>query len=147
VEAVGLGALRRRDDFLIGSVLLIRREALDEVGPFDTRFFLYAEETDWQWRARRLGWGVRLCPEVVATHVGAGTGGDPTRREIHFHASQERYVRKHFGTRGWWVYRAGVLAGSRVRGVVLPGGRGRVATARFHLYRQGPCRVEERIGT
>ena len=33
-----------RETFLIGAVLLLRAEALDDVGPFDERFFLYAEE-------------------------------------------------------------------------------------------------------
>jgi GT2 family glycosyltransferase len=144
VEAVGLGRLRRRVDFLIGSVLLVRSAALEEVGPFDEQFFLYAEETDWQRRARHLGWGVALCPEVTAVHVGAGTGGDATVREVHFHASHERYLRKHFGPGGWRVYRAGVLVGSAIRAVVLSGRRGRSAAERFHLYRQGPCRVEAR---
>ena len=64
-------------DFLIGSVLLLRAPALAEVGGFDEQFFLYAEETDWQRRAADRGWRVALCPEVTATHVGAGTGGDP----------------------------------------------------------------------
>ncbi len=146
VEAVGLGSRPSRVDFLIGSVLLIRSSALEEVGPFDEQFFLYAEETDWQQRAHRLGWRVALCPEVVATHVGAGTGGDPDRREIRFHASQERYIRKHHGRRGWRLYRAGVMAGALVRALVLPGDRGRQASARFHLYRSGPAVMAVRLG-
>ena len=100
LEALGLGRLGGGTDFLIGSVLLVRAEALAEVGPFDERFFLYAEETDWQRRAHDLGWKVALCPEVVATHVGAGTGGDQSERDTHFHASNERYLRKHYGTVG-----------------------------------------------
>jgi GT2 family glycosyltransferase len=144
IEAVGLGGLRRRHGFLIGSVLLLRAAALDEVGPFDERFFLYAEETDWQKRASDLGWRVALCPSVTATHVGAGTGGDTTEREAHFHASLERYMRKHYGTTGWWLFRTGVLAGSLLRALLVPGERGRRAAARFRLYRVGPCRAEER---
>ena len=66
-EAVGAGRFRRGDEFMIGSVLLLRSEALAEVGGFDERFFLYAEETDWQRRARDLGWRIALCPDVVAT--------------------------------------------------------------------------------
>ncbi len=142
---MGLGALRRKVDFVIGSVLLVRASALTEVGPFDEQFFLYAEETDWQRRARNLGWGVGLCSQVTAIHVGAGTGGDATIREAHFHASQERYVRKYFGPRGWLVYRAGVMVGSGLRALVLPGARGRAAADRFHRYRHGPCRVEARL--
>jgi GT2 family glycosyltransferase len=144
LDAVGLGRLQRRDEFMIGSVLLLRASALAQVGGFDERFFLYAEETDWQRRAADLGWRMALCTEVVATHVGAGTGGDATVREIHFHASQERYIRKHHGAAGWWGYRAGAMGGALVRALVLPGDRGREAAARFHLYRRGPCRVESR---
>ena len=51
-EAVGLSRLPARATFVIGAVLLLRREAIEDVGPFDERFFLYAEETDWQRRAR-----------------------------------------------------------------------------------------------
>jgi GT2 family glycosyltransferase len=145
MEAAGAGRFRRGDEFMIGSVLLLRGEAVAEVGGFDERFFLYAEETDWQRRARDLGWGVALCPQITAVHVGAGTGGDATVREAHFHASQERYVRKYFGPGGWQAYRAGVMVGSALRAVVLPGARGRAAADRFHRYRKGPCRIEARL--
>jgi GT2 family glycosyltransferase len=146
VEAAGLGRLRRRNDFLIGSVLLLRGEAMADVGPFDEQFFLYSEETDWQRRAHERGWRMALCPGVVATHVGAGTGGDVTERETHFHASLERYVRKHEGDSGWRVFRAGLMAGAMVRALLLPGDRGRRAAARLHLYRTGPCRAESLLG-
>jgi GT2 family glycosyltransferase len=141
-ESLGLGRLRHGDRFMIGSVLLIRAAALAEVGSFDERFFLYAEETDWQFRAAQLGWRSALCPDVVATHVGAGTGGDTAERDVRFHASLERYVQKHYGASGWQIFRSGVMVGALVRAVVLGGERGRRATDRFHLYRTGPCRVE-----
>ena len=144
IDAMGLGSLRR-PGFVIGSVLLLRAEAISEVGPFDERFFLYAEETDWQRRAVDRGWTVGLCPEVRATHVGAGTGGSALEREIHFHASNERYLRKHFGSRGWWAYRTGSLFGSSLRAILLSGERGRQANVRLGLYRHGPCRVESEL--
>lgn len=146
LEAVGLGGLRRRPDFLIGSVLLIADRALTDVGDFDDRYFLYAEETDWQRRATDRGWRVALCPEVTSTHVGAGTGGDPTARETHFQASHERYIRSHHGTTGWWSYRAAALLGSAVRTVVLPGERRRGAALRYRLFRRGPLRAEAELG-
>jgi GT2 family glycosyltransferase len=146
-EAVGLGRLRRGNRFMIGSILLLSADALTEVGGFDERFFLYAEETDWQLRASKLGWTSVLCPEVVATHVGAGTGGDRKARYIRFHASKERYIRKHYGTSGWWIFRTGVMAGSMVRSLVLGGRRGRAAADRFHTYRVGPCRAESGLVT
>jgi len=142
LEAVGLGRLRRRTDFLIGSVLLLADAALTDVGGFDDRYFLYAEETDWQRRAADRGWRVALCPEVAATHIGAGTGGDPVVRETHFLASHERYLRAHHGRLGWWSYRAAGLVGSGTRALALPGDRGRDAAIRFRLLAKGPLRAE-----
>ncbi len=143
-EAVGLGRLRR-NRYVIGSVLLLRREAIDHVGPFDDgRFFLYAEETDWAHRASLLGWRHALVPAARATHVGAATSTDPTRREGHFHAAQELYLRKHFGTVGWQVGRAGQVAGSALRGVVFRGEPALAARSRLRLYLSGPLRSEVR---
>ena len=142
VEALGLARFRRSTGFVTGSVLLLRAEALHQLGGFDERFFLYAEETDWQYRAVRLGWRVALVGGLSATHVGAATSTDPARRERHFHASQERYLRKHFGAWGWQVARAGQLAGAGVRTLVLPGPRARAAWERARLYAEGPVRAE-----
>ncbi|WP_400997686.1 glycosyltransferase [Agromyces sp. GXQ0307] len=145
LEALGLARLRRDPSYVIGSVMLLRAEALDQVGWFDERFFLYAEEADWAYRAHRLGWRHEVVPSARAVHVGAGTGGDPRRREAHFHASQERFLRKHFGTAGWQSARAGQWLGATVRSVVLPGERGRAARRRAAIMRLGPVRVEARF--
>lgn len=145
LEAVGLGRLQRGSTYAIGAVLMLRAEALQQVGTLDEDFFLYAEETDWAYRASRLGWRHALVPEVEALHEGAATSSDPRRREAHFHASQERYFRKHFGAAGWQVARAAVWAGAVVRSLALPGEKGRAARRRAALYRLGPLRVERRL--
>ena len=62
------------------------------------------------------------------------------RARAHFHASQELYLRKHFGALGWQVARAGQVAGSAVRGVLLRGERRRAARRRARLYLAGPAR-------
>ncbi|WP_344292784.1 glycosyltransferase [Agromyces neolithicus] len=146
LEAVGLGRVRRPGPgFVIGSVLLLRAEALDQVGGLDERFFLYAEETDWAYRAHLLGWRHAAVPEARALHVGGGTSGDASRRDAHFFASQERYLRKHFGAVGWQSARLGQWLGSMARSVVLSGERGRAARKRAAIYRLGPVRVEGRF--
>lgn len=144
-QAVGLGLPRSDDAFVIGSVLLLRAEALAAVGEFDEAYFLYSEETDWQRRAQDAGWRSAVVPEVHAHHVGAGTSTDPTRRETHFHASQERYFRTHHGVAGWTSARVAVLLGSVPR-AVLPGERGRAARLRLGLYARGPLRAEAALG-
>lgn len=143
LEAVGLGRLQRGPHFAVGSVLLLRREALAQVGGFDERFFLYAEETDWAYRAQRLGWRHAVVGTAHAEHDGAATSTDARRRDIHFHASQERYHRKHFGSAGWQAVRLATVLGAVVRAIV-PGDAVRRAHAwrRAALYVRGPVRAE-----
>lgn len=145
LEAMGLARLEGGSSYVIGAVLLLRAEALEEVGLFDERFFLYAEETDWAYRAHLLGWRHRAVPAVHAMHVGAATSSDPRRREAHFHASQERYFRKHFGAAGWQAARAAVWLGALARSMLLTGSRRRDARRRAALYRLGPVHVEARL--
>lgn len=144
LEALGLARLHRAPRFVIGSVLLLRAEALAQVGGFDERFFLYSEETDWAYRAHRLGWRHAVVPSATARHTGAATSSDALRREAHFHASVERYLRKHHGAGGWQAARVGQWLGSMARAIALPGERGREARRRAALYRLGPVRVEAR---
>ena len=146
LEAIGLGRLRQSCDFLIGSVLLVRGAALIDVGGFDEQFFLYAEETDWQKRAARHGWGVRLCLELEAVHIGAGTDDDETRRMLRFHTGVERYVRKWYGKRGWAVFRIATLFGAALRTLVLTGTRRRDAASRLRTYLAGPDNDARRAG-
>lgn len=148
LEAVGLGRLRtgRRSGFVVGSVLLLRGRALVDVGGFDERFFLYDEETDWQRRARRRGWQVRLVPGAEAVHQGAATDGDTDRRELRFHAGTERYIRKWFGAPGWWAYRAAVIAGTFPRMAFGSSSTRAHARARLAVYLAGPDRAARRAG-
>ena len=137
VEAAGLGGLNRAHDFAIGSILLLRAETVADVGGFDERFFLYAEETDWQKRAKDAGWRIAVA-EVDASHIGGATSSDSTRRDLLFYVSLERYQRKHFGALGWQIFRAAMVAGAAMRSVVLTGAPRTAAVARMRMFLQGP---------
>jgi GT2 family glycosyltransferase len=140
-DALGLGRrLPARRTFVIGAVLLLRWRAISQVGLFDERFFLYAEETDWQRRAAALGWTSALCPDAFAEHRGAGASDDRRHREALFHAGQETYVRKWFGPSGWWLYRGAAAFGAAARALVLTGERRSAARHRARLYFRGPRR-------
>ena len=140
LEAVGLGRRNaRHHDWVVGACLMLRRTALQQVGPFDEAFFLYQEETDWQHRAVEQGWQVQLSSSVTARHVGGGTSTDQLRRDQLFHAGAETYIRKWFGSRGWLSYRAAAILGAGLRSA-LPGGRGASARRRLGLYARGPRR-------
>jgi GT2 family glycosyltransferase len=146
VEAVGLAPWWRRSrEFVMGAVLLLRREALDDVGLFDERFFLYAEETDWQLRALNRGWRIAVEPSIEAAHGGSASSSDEGRRQALFHRSAELFIRKWHGGLGWQVFRAAVVAGAIARYVVSAGSRQEHAQ-RLRLYLGGPARLAGPVG-
>jgi len=67
----------RKAEFLMGAALLLRREAIAQVGGFDERFFMFSEETDLCYRMHKAGWTVEFFPEAEFVHV----GGASTRSE------------------------------------------------------------------
>jgi len=144
LEAIGLGCLRQKCQFLIGAILLVRGATLYEVGGFDEQFYLYAEETDWQRRVTRAGWRVGYCPEVVAVHVGAGTDSDTVRRQIRFHAAHERYIRKWFGRSGWYSFRLAHVVGALIRVILCRGDQQKSAWNRLALYVRSPDSVAKK---
>jgi GT2 family glycosyltransferase len=55
-------------DWVDGCCLMIRRDALGQIGPMDEQYFLYTEEVDWCFAARKAGWGVFALPGVEMFH-------------------------------------------------------------------------------
>jgi glycosyltransferase involved in cell wall biosynthesis/GT2 family glycosyltransferase len=145
IDALGLGRFDRARGFAIGSVLLLRAEAIAQLGEFDERFFLYAEEVDWQKRARDAGWRIAVAP-VEATHIGAGTTSDSTRRDALFYASNEIYQRKHHGALGWQSFRVANIVGATLRVWASRGERRAEARHRRAIFIEGPVAYARRIG-
>lgn len=140
--AFGLAGLQGRGrSFLSGAVLLLSRRALREIGGLDERFFLYAEETDWQLRAVRAGWSVKVVPAVTALHVGAGTSTSSETRDRYFHGSAELFARKWYGDLGWHLFRAGSLVAALRRTLLARDAEVRATQRRvIKLYLRGPAR-------
>ena len=83
-------------DWVTGAAVVLRREALDEVGLFDEGFFLYSEEVDLQARLHRAGWEVHYFPRVSVVHHESQFSADiPERRINEMWRSRHRYWRKH----------------------------------------------------
>ena len=134
----------RAVDWLMGAALLLRREALDDVGLFDEGFFLYSEETDLCLRLRRHGWRACYFPAVtVVHHESQFSAGIPARRINEMWRSRHRYWRKHHSTAG---ARAAALAtGSQYAlragaGTIL--GRDEAFRARMRLHARDSRRVD-----
>jgi GT2 family glycosyltransferase len=82
---------------LSGSLLLLRRAAWDEAGPFDPGFRLYFEETDWLQRAARRGLSGLYVPAAEAVHLYAQSAGREPQAPAWFLESARRFRSRHYG--------------------------------------------------
>jgi GT2 family glycosyltransferase len=56
-------------DWVTGALMIVRRDALDQIGGMDPRYWpAYSEDQDWCCRAWRSGWQVMFVPEAEALH-------------------------------------------------------------------------------
>ena len=114
LEGVWMHDRPRPVDWAVGAALLMRREALDEIGPFDERFFMYAEDLEWCWRASRHGWDIRFEPAAVVRHIGNVSGkvryGD--RRRAAYMANTYRFYAREHGWLAMNLFRAINVAGA-----------------------------------
>ena len=82
-RAEALHAREHEPAWVSGSCLVARRAALEAVGGFDERFFLYEEDADLCRRLRETGWGVVFTPEAeVKHHLGRSMSKAPRRARL-----------------------------------------------------------------
>ncbi len=60
-------------DWVPAAAIIVRREAIERVGPLSPELFMYGEDIEWCWRMRRSGWRVAICPDVEFVHVGGAS--------------------------------------------------------------------------
>jgi GT2 family glycosyltransferase len=111
--------VRRARAFLVGAALLVRREAVEQIGGFDESFFMFYEEVDLCWRLLEAGWGVALCEESKFIHI----GGTSTRRNWPAMYREQlrghlRFLAKHWGMREAELARKVLARAIRLRALV-----------------------------
>jgi N-acetylglucosaminyl-diphospho-decaprenol L-rhamnosyltransferase len=81
-----------------GAFMLIRRAALEQVGAFDTRYWMYMEDLDLCYRFAQAGWTTWYEPSVTVVHIKAGTSGQhrSLRLNYAFHYGMFRFYRDHY---------------------------------------------------
>ena len=89
----------REVDVVTGCYMLVRKEAIRQVGQMDELFFMYAEETDWCYRFKTNGWKSRFTPDAEIIHIGGASAAKiGTRRTQLTNSSFVRYMFKHWST-------------------------------------------------
>jgi N-acetylglucosaminyl-diphospho-decaprenol L-rhamnosyltransferase len=83
-------------DAVNGAFMLVRRDALNDVGLLDEGYWLYMEDLDWCLRFHQNGWRVWYEGGVTVVHVKAGTSGRHRRlrQNVAFHRGMARFYRK-----------------------------------------------------
>jgi N-acetylglucosaminyl-diphospho-decaprenol L-rhamnosyltransferase len=102
--------------------VLVRRAAWEQLGGFDESTYLYGDDLDFCFRARRSGWKVWLTADAEFLHIGAGSTAarwsNPKRREMHGRA-EARMIRRNLSPPAAWAsltfMSAGLLARYLVR--------------------------------
>jgi len=105
-------------DFVLGACMLVRGEALAEVGPLDVGYYMYCEEIDWCQRFRAAGWRTLCVPAAVVVHQGgASTGQFREAMFVQLWRSRRRYFARHAGRGQRWAVGLTLRAGLTVRAV------------------------------
>jgi N-acetylglucosaminyl-diphospho-decaprenol L-rhamnosyltransferase len=134
------GSETRDVDWAMAAALLVRREALDEVGLFDEEFFIYSEETDLSQRLRRAGWRTQYFPQVtVVHHESQFSAGIPERRINEMWRGRHRYWQKHHSALGIRV--AALCTGAQYAARALLRVRDRDFAGRMRLHARDAVRV------
>jgi GT2 family glycosyltransferase len=109
----------QRVESVQGACLLVRREALAEIGLLDERYFIYTEEIDLCRRLLDSGRQIYWIPRAVVVHYGgASTSQVSARMFLELYKSKVQYFRKHAGATGAAAYKAVLLVASLPRLVV-----------------------------
>ncbi len=87
-------------DVLSGSCMLVRKEAMDEVGLLDEDYFMYGEDIDWCYRIHRAGWKIFYTPSTEIVHFRGESGrGVPLRILYRKSKAMSIFVDKHMKER------------------------------------------------
>jgi GT2 family glycosyltransferase len=92
-------------DVLNGWFWMARREALNQVGPLDERFFMYGEDLDWCKRFHLAGWRLVFYPEAKALHYGgASSANAPSRFLVEKQRADLQFWEKYHGRTSLFFY-------------------------------------------
>ena len=99
-------------DTPLGAVMLLRREAIEQVGLFDDGFALYCEEIDWAARFKEAGWKNLCAPTAhIIHHEGKSTSQVRVEAFGKLWISRYRLHTKHPQFAPMWLARRIVIAG------------------------------------
>jgi N-acetylglucosaminyl-diphospho-decaprenol L-rhamnosyltransferase len=106
---------------LYGGCLMVRKEVLEQVGYFDERFFMYAEDVDLCRRIEKSSWKLYYMNDAEIIHLGGGASSQTFNQfsTLTKCESLYKYMEKYYGRLGKHSYKAAVFLASNVRLIAL----------------------------
>lgn len=86
----------RKVDWISSASIVVRRTAIQEIGLIDEEYFIYSDETDWQYRLWQVGWKVYYLPQVTTIHYGGGSFQPGGKRYTLVYRGRMLFARKHY---------------------------------------------------
>jgi GT2 family glycosyltransferase len=105
--------------WISSACLMLRREALNQIGLLDEEYFIYGDEADLQYRLKKAGWQVYYLPNSTIIHYG-GRSMDRWRRRKMVYRGKMMFYRKHYGAFRTFFLRL-MLAGLSLAKIILWG--------------------------
>lgn len=92
-------------DSVVGAFMLVRAEAIAQVGLMDGQFFMYGEDLDWAYRIKAAGWKVYYNSAVTVLHVKRASTRQNPRAQGEFYRAMDIFYRKHYAAKTpWWLH-------------------------------------------
>lgn len=108
-------------DYPIGAAIFVNRAFIEEVGLLNEDYFLYYEELDWVFRAKKLDYTVDWCEDSIVYHKEGATIGSSYRAEksifseLEIFKSRKKFIKQHFGLNSKFYFTTILLIINRIR--------------------------------
>jgi len=102
-------------DAVVGAFMLVRAEAIVQVGLMDEQFFMYGEDLDWAYRIKAAGWKIYYNPAVTVRHVKRAASRSSARAQVEFFRAMDIFYRKHYAAQTPPGLHALIVSAIRVR--------------------------------
>lgn len=83
-------------DSVVGAFMLVRGEAVAQVGLLDERYFMYGEDLDWAFRIKGAGWKVVYYPAVTVLHIKRAASQHSSKAQLEFYRAMDIFYRQHY---------------------------------------------------
>lgn len=90
-----------RIEIMSGAFMMLRRQALEEIGLLDETFFMYGEDIDLSYRLLEAGYNNYYLPHAIVHYKGESTQKTSFYYVRNFYNAMLIFYDKHFGERRW----------------------------------------------